>query len=196
VLFLLFEIATFQIDISFIILYITMNYGSTDQLKRNLEMGRYFAVMKRVQEYIGCIRSDSEDETLAKVHLTVIAWEALCRLKTLEYKRAYKYAYRLRGYHRTHQHHQPPTSPWQVNVGVGGTENDHHDEYYHYDINTTTASAIEIKLAIDIQIKLAEQSTACQKQLYLVHKWQRRVLIRLKKASTIEPQGYQPIRCL
>jgi hypothetical protein len=133
-------------------------------------MGRYFAVMKRVQEYIGCVRTDSEDETLAKVHLTVIAWEALCRLKTLEYKRAYKHAYRLRYDRPNHHDHEPTT--------------------------VSSASAAEIKQAIDLQIKLAEQSTSCQRQLYLVHKWQRRVLQRLKKASTIEPQGYQAIRCL
>lgn len=159
-------------------------------------MGRYFAVMKRVQEYVGCIRSDSEDETLAKVHLTVIAWEALCRLKMLEYKRAYKHAYRLRGYDRPyhhHHHHQPPaggiTSHWHLHSG--------DDDEYQNDITTASvASAAEIKQAIDLQIKLAEQSTSCQKQLYLVHRWQKRVLLRLKKASTIEPQGYQPIRCL
>ena len=151
-------------------------------------MGRYFAVMKRVQEYIGCIRSDSEDETLAKVHLTVIAWEALCRLKTLEYKRAYKHAYRLRGYDRyTNQQHQPPAtggiaSHWHLNGGGGGDDDD--DDYHHEVTTGSAARAAEIKQAIDLQIKLAEQSTSCQKQLYLVHKWQRRALLRLKKTST------------
>jgi hypothetical protein len=123
-------------------------------------MGRYFAVLKRVQDYIQCIESGTQDELLAKVHLAVNAWEALCRLKTLEYKRAYKHAYRLR---------------------------------YESDGN---ASQAEIKQAIELQIKIAEQSTSCHKKLYTVHKWQRRVLQRMKKASAMEPAGYEAVRCL
>jgi len=134
---------------------------STDQLQRNLEMSRYFAVLKRSMDYIQCVESESQDDLLAKVHLAVNAWEALCRLKALEYKRAYKYAFRLR-----------------------------------YDTDSAVASPSEIKQAIEVQIKIAEQCTACQKKLYLVHKWQRRVLQRTKKAATIEPQGYQAIPCL
>lgn len=170
------------VDISYAIPYpflsIIVDF-STDQLGRNLEMCRYFAVMKRVQDYVRCIHSDSEDETLAKVHLTVTAWEALCRLKTLEYKRAYKHAYRLR-YESATPHHPH-----------GGKSNNANHE-----VTASTASPSEIKQAIELQIKLAEQSTACQKKLYLVHKWQRWVLLKLKKASSIEPQGYQAIRCL
>ena len=121
-------------------------------------MGRYFAVMKRVQDYIQCIKFDSEDENMARIHLAVSAWEALCRLKAAEYKRAYKQCFHLR-----------------------------------YELK---GSPQEIKQAIALQVKLAEQCTACQKKLYLVQKWQRHWLKEMKKVSVIEPQGYQPIRCL
>ena len=47
-------------------------------------------------DYIQCVESESNDEMLAKVHLVVTAWESLCRLKNIEYKRAYKHAFRLR----------------------------------------------------------------------------------------------------
>ena len=70
--------------------------ASTDQLERSLEMKRYFAVMNRIQNYIGCVNSLSEDDELAKVHLVVTAWELLCRYKAIEYKRSYKYVYLLR----------------------------------------------------------------------------------------------------
>lgn len=129
-----------------------------DQLNKNLEMGRYFAVMKRVQDYIQCLPSSVEDEVMAKIHLAVTAWETLCRFKTIEYKRAYKLSFNLR--------YEVKGTPW------------------------------EIKSAIDAQIKLAEQCTACQKKLYLVQKWQRHQLQKMKRTTMIEPQGYQPIRCM
>jgi hypothetical protein len=72
-------------------------FHSCDQLQKNLELCRYFAVLKRVQDYIQCIPSDkSEDATVAKIHLAVTAWEALCRLKAVEHKRAYKHCFALR----------------------------------------------------------------------------------------------------
>ena len=58
------------------------------------------------------------------------------------------------------------------------------------------ASELEIQRAIEYQIKLAEQCTAFRKKLYLVHRWQRQVLQKFKRASTIEPEGYKPIWCL
>lgn len=129
-----------------------------DQLRKNLEMGRYFAVMNRVQDYVHCLPSSSEDEIMAKIHLSVTAWEALCRLKTIEYKRAYKFCFNLR-----------------------------------YEFKGTPQ---EIKSAVDQQVKLAEQCTACQKKLYLVQKWQRHLLNKMKRSAMIEPEGYKPIRCL
>ena len=135
---------------------------SIDQLRKNLELDRYFATLNRSMDYIRCVTSKNEDELLAKVHLAVSAWEALCRLKSLEYKRAYKYAYRLR-YGR-----QSGSDP----------------------------SNEDIKKSIEEQIKIAEQCTLCKKRLYLVHKWQRRVLQRTNRAAVIEPEGYAPIRCL
>ena len=134
------------------------NLRSCDQLQKNIELKRYFAVLKRVQDYIQCIHFDSEDETLAKIHLAVSAWEALCRLKSVEYKRAYKHCSQLR------------------HEGKGTQQ--------------------EIKQALAVQVKIAEQCTTCQKKLYLVQKWQRNWLQHMKKVSVIEPQGYQPIRCL
>ncbi len=129
-----------------------------DQLHKNLEMGRYFAVLKRVQDYILCLPSLEEDDILAKIHFSVGAWEALCRFKAIEYKRAYKYCFNLR-------------------YEMGGTPHD-------------------IKSAIDMQVKIAEQCTTCQKNLYLVQKWQRHLLNKMKRTTMIQPEGYQPIRCL
>jgi hypothetical protein len=130
---------------------------SCDQLQKNLELGRYFAVLNRVQDYIQCIPTASEDETMAKIHLAVSAWESLCWLKAVEYKRAYKHCFNLR-----------------------------------YELN---GNPQEIKQAIALQVKIAEQCTTCQKRLYLVQKWQRHLLNQTKRSSAIEPQGYQPIRC-
>lgn len=158
---------------------------STDQLERNLEMGRWYATMVRSMDYIQCVDSKTQDELLAKVHLTVNAWESLCRFKALEYKRAYKHAFRLRyenhGDENATTTYNSSSSPLSPSVTTTMTK---------------TASPAEIKQAIERQIKVAEQCTSCQKKLYLVHKWQRRVLQRTKKAAVIEPQGYQPIRCL
>ena len=141
--------------------------------------------MKRSMDYIQCIESQNEDDLLAKVHLAVNAWEALCRLKALEYNRAYKYAYQLR-------YGQQSGISFRKRSGnrMQTTPNS---------TSATAASApkpAEIKQAIEMQIKMAEQSTLCQKKLYLVHKWQKRVLKRTNKAACIEPNGYQAIRCV
>ena len=69
---------------------------SIDQLQKNVDLGRYFAVLKRVQDYILCIPSASVDNALAKMHLTVTAWESLCRYKATQYRIAYKFCFRLR----------------------------------------------------------------------------------------------------
>lgn len=133
-----------------------------EQLQKNLEMGRYFAVMKRVQDYIQCLPSPEEDQIMAKLHLSVTAWEALCRFKTIEYKRAYKWCFYLR-----------------------------------YECQGRAAPAqAEIQSAIALQVQLAEQCTTCQKKLYLVQKWQRHLLQKMKRSTMIEPAGFQPIRCL
>lgn len=149
---------------------LSLDSSSIDELKSNMEMGRFFATLKRVQDYIRCVQSKDDDDMLAMVHLSVTAWEALCRFKTLEYKRAYKHAYQLRYGGLTHSQLAAPTS--------------------------STASNAEIKQAIEMQVQIAEQLTACQKKLYLVNRWKMRVLRKTKRASTFEPQGYQPIRCL
>ena len=129
-----------------------------DQLHKNLEMGRYFAVLKRVQDYIQCLPSVEESTILAKIHLSVIAWEALCRFKSIEYKRAYKRCFNLR-----------------------------------YECR---GSPQEIQAAVALQVQIAEQCTSCQKKLYLVRRWQRNILNKMKRTTTIAPEGYEPIRCL
>jgi hypothetical protein len=143
-------------------------------------MGRYFAVLKRSMDYIQCVESESRDEMLAKVHLVVTAWESLCRFKNLEYKRAYKHAFKLR-----------------YEKNCSGQNNNNNNNNNNYDETNAIASATnraEVKQAIEYQIKIAEQCTTCQKKLYLVHKWQRRVLAKAGKQALIEPQGYQAIR--
>ena len=136
-------------------------------------------------DYIQCIESQNEDELLVKVHLAVNAWEALCRLKALEYKRAYKYVYQLR-------YEQPGNSVYNHKLTQNGNS---HANTTNATSKTPSTSA-EIKQAIEMQIKMAEQSTLCQKKLYLAHRWQKRVLQQTKKAAVIEPQGYQAIRCV
>ena len=131
---------------------------SIEQLQKNVDLGRYFAVLKRAQDYIQCIPCSSDDHTLLKVHLSVTAWEALCRLKAIQYKRAYKNCFQLR-----------------------------------YELR---APGHEVKAALDRQVQLAEQCTACQKKLYLVRNWQRRLLHQLKRPAGIVPEGYQAIRCI
>jgi hypothetical protein len=69
---------------------------SIDQLQKNADLGRYFAVMKRVQDYIQCIPSTSVDNAVAKMHIAVTAWESLCRYKSTQYRIAYKFCFRLR----------------------------------------------------------------------------------------------------
>ncbi|KAG7371107.1 hypothetical protein IV203_019677 [Nitzschia inconspicua] len=166
---------------------------STDQLERNLEMGRWYATMVRSMDYIDCVDSHSEDDLLAKVHLVVNAWESLCRYKALEYKRAYKHSYRLRYESKDGSHNS-------IN-----NNNNHRSRnaitIYNSNVNdspcvSSVANPSKIKEAIEQQISVAEQCTSCQKKLYVVLKWQRRVLQRTKRAAAIEPQGYKPIRCL
>ncbi|KAG7344025.1 hypothetical protein IV203_022033 [Nitzschia inconspicua] len=168
---------------------------STDQLERNLEMGRWYATMVRSMDYIQCVDSHSEDDLLAKVHLVVNAWESLCRYKALEYKRAYKHAYRLRYESKDGRHNS-----------INNNNNNHHRSrnaitIYNSNVNdspcvASVANPSKIKEAIEQQISVAEQCTSCQKKLYVVLKWQCRVLQRTKRAAAIEPQGYKPILCL
>jgi len=135
--------------------------SSTDQLKKNLHIEkRYFAVMTRIQSYyIGCITSRSHIEEQNKVHLVVSAWELLCRYKSTEYQRAYKYVYLLRD-------------------SQDNNNNNNNKKHHHHRNNHN-----EIQRAINNQMKLAEQCTACKKKLYVVHKWQRRVLDKLTRTK-------------
>jgi hypothetical protein len=146
------------------ITYHNLIYDSVDELKKNLKLGRYYPVLDRVQNYILCIPSEGEDGKMAKIHLAVTAWEALCRLKALEYKRAYKYTLNLR---------------YDLEK-----DNARKGKRLQQDL----------KQGIAVQVKLAEQCTECQKKLYLVQKWEKKHLNQMKRISVIEPQGYQPIR--
>eukprot|EP00532_Pseudo-nitzschia_australis_P005371 CAMPEP_0168184294 /NCGR_PEP_ID=MMETSP0139_2-20121125/13139_1 /TAXON_ID=44445 /ORGANISM="Pseudo-nitzschia australis, Strain 10249 10 AB" /LENGTH=352 /DNA_ID=CAMNT_0008105859 /DNA_START=236 /DNA_END=1294 /DNA_ORIENTATION=+ len=156
------------------------------QLERNLDMKRYFAVMSRLQHYIGCIQSQNVNDLLAKIHLAVTAWEALCRYKALEHKLAYKYVSRLRNANSaaTAAVVDLPTfllSSFSLSSSsalLGGT-----------------ISEAEIQRAIQMQVKFAEQFTTCRKKLYLVHRWQREMLSRCNRASTTKPEGHQAIPC-
>ena len=146
---------------------------STDELEKDLKSGKYYKVLTRVQNYIICIPSESPDEKLAKIHLAVTAWESLHRMKALEYKRAYKHALNLR---------------YQLEKGGGGGRGE--------SVRKGKRIQNDIRQATELQVKIAEECTECQKKLYLVERWQRQQLKKLKRFSTIEPNGYQPIRCL
>ena len=130
-------------------------------------MGRFFATLKRAQDYIRCIPTKDDDELLSMVHLSVTAWEALCEYKSMEYRRAYDRAYALR---------------FELH-------NNHHQQQQQH----VAASPAEIKKAIEAQVTMAEETTMVQKNLYLVNRWKRYVLQKTNKASMIEPEGYQAI---
>lgn len=136
-----------------------------DQLQKNLDLNRYFATMTRIQEYVQCLPCTDEDTIMAKIHLTVTPWEALCRLKTIEYQRAYK---------------------WSAYVRL----------FQAQATTTSSTTSTECQAAIALQVKRAEQCSACQKKLYIVHKWKKHWLTKLRRSTTIQPKGYQPIRCL
>lgn len=174
---------------------------STDQLERNLEMGRWYATMVRSMDYIHCVDSKNEDDLLAKVHLTVNAWESLCRFKALEYRRAYKHVYRIRYESRGSSgegngKRTRNTSATIYNSSSNSSSSDGSGNSSSGTLSMTAGTPAEIQQAIERQIQVAEQCASCQKKLYVVHKWQRRVLQRTHKAAVIEPQGYQAIRCL
>lgn len=152
---------------------------STEELKRNMDMGRFFATLKRSQEYIRCVPTKDDDELLAMVHLSVAAWEALCEYKSIEYRRAYDHAFALRFNHSS---------------SIGGRASSSFTA--GITITNTTASKAEVKEAIDKQVTIAEETAMVQKNLYLVNRWKRSVLQKTNKASTIEPEGYQAVPCL
>jgi hypothetical protein len=129
-----------------------------DQLLKNLQMNRYFATMKRVQDYVQCLPATDEDAIMARIHLTVTAWKALCQLKTIEYQRAYKWSSYVR-------------------------------------LECEGSSETDIQAAIALQVKQAEQCSACQKKLYSVEKWQKYWLTKLNRSTMIEPEGYHAIPC-
>lgn len=141
-------------------------FFSAEELVENLNNGNYFDVLCRVQQYVQCIGSESNDEKDARIHLAVTAWVSLCRLKSLEYKKAWK---------RTNQ----------LKMEMSGT-----------DSKRWKRLQIEMKEALKEQVDLAEQSTSCKKKLYLVQRWEKRHLETTKRTSIIEPEGYQPVRCL
>lgn len=181
------------------------HYISTDQLERNLEMGRWYATMVRSMDYIHCVDSKNEDDLLAKVHLTVNAWESLCRFKALEYRRAYKHVYRIRyesrGSREGSGKRTRNTSATIYNSSSNSSSSDgssgnRSSGTLSMTLSSSAGTPAEIQQAIERQIQVAEQCASCQKKLYVVHKWQQRVLQRTHKAAVIEPQGYQAIRCL
>ena len=131
-----------------------------------MKSGHYFDVLCRVQHYVQCIVSESNDEKDAKIHLTVTAWVSLCRLKSLEYKEAY-------------------TRTNKLKMEMSGA-----------DAKKWKRLQIEMKEALKDQVDLAEQCTSCQKKLYLVQRWEKRHLQTMKRTTIIEPEGYQPLRCV
>ena len=155
------------------------------QLERNLEMKRYFAVMSRLQHYIGCIQSQNVNDLLAKIHLAVTAWEALCRYKALEHKLAYKYVSRLRNANFTAATAAVVDLPTFLLSSLSSSSSSA--------LLGGTISEAEVQRAIQMQVKFAEQFTTCRKKLYLVHRWQRQMLSRCNRASTTESEGHQPI---
>lgn len=160
---------------------------SIDQLEQNLKMKKYYAVMTRLQNYVGCIESESEDAILAKVHLAVTAWEFLCRYINLQYKRAYKNVYRLRD---------------SISDVTGSNDNSSVVSSSVTSLSSSitlsilpASNAMEIARAIEDQIKLAEQCTECRKKLYLVRRWEKQILQSHPKSSSIKQKGYQSIPC-
>jgi hypothetical protein len=139
--------------------------ASADELDENLNNGRYFNVLCRVQHYVQCVPSESNDETALKIHLAVTAWVSYCQLKTLEYKRAFK-----------------RTNNLKMEMSVA-------------DAKKWKRLQIEMKQSVKEQVKLAEECTSGQKKLYLVQRWEKRQLQRMKRATIIEPEGYQPLPC-
>jgi len=137
-----------------------------DELDENLRNDHCLDVLCRVQQYVQCIPSGLDDEKAAKIHLAVTAWVSLCQLKSLEYKRAYKQSNKLR-------------------MSMSGT-----------DAKKWRRLQLEMKQSVKEQVNLAEQCTACQKNLYLVQRWEKRHLQKMRRTSLIEPEGYQPLRCL
>lgn len=55
---------------------------------------------------------------------------------------------------------------------------------------------MEMKQSVKEQVSLAEECASCQKKLYLVQRWEKSQLHKMKRMSTIEPEGYQPLRCV
>jgi hypothetical protein len=161
----------------------SMPNHSTDELKRNMEMGEFYTTMKRAQDYIRCVQAKDEDDMLAMVHISVTAWESFCEYKGLEYKKAYNHAFSLR---------------FEGGGGGGQHFSDGTDSSLHAPAvgQFSNSGRSEIKKAIESQVLIAEQVVRCQKEMYLVNRWKRRVLQKMKKASTIEPQGYQAVPCL
>mmetsp|Transcript_26467 Transcript_26467/g.64491 ORF Transcript_26467/g.64491 Transcript_26467/m.64491 type:complete len:264 (+) Transcript_26467:143-934(+) len=140
--------------------------ASADELDENLNNGHYFDVLCRVQHYVQCIPSEANDEKAAKIHLAVTAWVSLCRLKSLDYRQAFKLTNKLK-------------------MEMSGA-----------DAKKWKRLQIEMKEALKEQVDLAEQCTSCQKKLYLVQRWEKKHLQKMKRTSIIEPEGYQPLRCL
>jgi hypothetical protein len=104
------------------------------------------------------VTATDEDAIMARIHLTVTAWKALCQLKTIEYQRAYKWSSYVR-------------------------------------LECEGSSETDIQAAIALQVKQAEQCSACQKKLYSVEKWQKYWLTKLNRSTMIEPEGYHAIPC-
>lgn len=139
--------------------------ASADELDEKLKSGHYFDVLCRVQNYVQCIPSEADDEKAAKIHLSVTAWVSLLRLKSLDYKQAHKRTHKLKL-----EMSSADTKKWKK-------------------------LQIEMKEALKEQVDLAEQCTSCQKKLYLVQRWEKRHLQKMKRTTIIEPEGYQPLRC-
>mmetsp|Transcript_22535 Transcript_22535/g.53190 ORF Transcript_22535/g.53190 Transcript_22535/m.53190 type:complete len:349 (-) Transcript_22535:227-1273(-) len=143
------------------------------QLERNLEMKRHFAVLSRIQNYIGCIKSESREEAMTKIHLVATSWEALCRCKALEYKLAYKNVAHLRN---TSAVIDDPSAAKILSSFSLTTTSSSAASSSLSRTSTGITSESDILRAIQLQINLAEQVTACQKKLYLVRRWQRQIL--------------------
>ena len=76
---------------------------------------KYYAVLQWITHYLmlhtNTITNENENTTQnnelsTTIHVLVSAWEELCRYKLIEYKRAYKDAYRLRDEQQQQQQHR------------------------------------------------------------------------------------------
>jgi len=183
-----------------IVLSTTLKSCSVDELQRNLDMERFFAVLKRCQDYLHCLvlqtiatkSNNKENQAQAYDSNTNSSNNSKSNNKN----------------NNDEDDKDANTIVASIHLLVCTWESLCRYKRIQYRIAYKRCFALrhksqkqrdesKVQKTIAMQVQLAEQFTACQKKYLLAQKWEKAAQRKLNvKPQQLVPHGYQAIRCL